>query len=263
MTAFKDHKLSSRTKVLMIADNGAGKTGLLATLANAGHKLRVLDFDNGLDVLASYLTPKGVENVIFETLSDDIANSAATAYMRARTLIYNGWKTESDGDLGHITKWGPDTTLVIDTLSGLSDACLRDVLKKNGKRPQDNPAQADWGTAQREITNLLTYVLGDAVKCNVVVNTHPVLITDESDITRMYPNSCGRGLSTRVGTFFNNVFRIDVKPDGKRVIRTQADHRTTLKSAAPTVLAKEEAFDLAAVFDKIQGQAKTKLETKE
>lgn len=260
MTSLKDHKAGTRTKVLMVAENGAGKTGLLATLANAGKQVRIADFDDGLDILLSYIEPDKIGNVRFETFSDNIAspNDWASSYTRFKNLIYTGWKTQSD-DLGHITTWDSDTVLVIDSLSGLAEAVMRHVMRLSGKRSTDNPSQPDWGAAQREIINLCSYILGSSVKCNVVINTHPVLITDQAEITRMYPNACGRALSTSIGKYFNNVWRIDVKPDGKRVIRTVSDHRSSLKSSAPTVLAKEEDFDLAKVFAKMQGQAQTKL----
>ena len=55
MPALGQHQSSDIVKMLFIGPSGAGKTGALASLASAGYNLRILDMDNGLDVLANVL----------------------------------------------------------------------------------------------------------------------------------------------------------------------------------------------------------------
>ena len=55
MPALSDHQSSQTTKMLFIGDSGSGKTGALASLAAAGYNLRILDVDNGVDILANLL----------------------------------------------------------------------------------------------------------------------------------------------------------------------------------------------------------------
>ena len=50
MASIKNHTSVDVTKLLLVGDSGSGKTASLATLANAGYKLRILDYDNGLDL---------------------------------------------------------------------------------------------------------------------------------------------------------------------------------------------------------------------
>ena len=49
------HTSAIITKMLLIGASGSGKTGALASLAAAGYKLRILDYDNGLDFLMRYM----------------------------------------------------------------------------------------------------------------------------------------------------------------------------------------------------------------
>jgi septum formation inhibitor-activating ATPase MinD len=49
------HQSHRTTKMLNMGDAGSGKTGALASLAKAGQRLVILDFDNGLDILIGLL----------------------------------------------------------------------------------------------------------------------------------------------------------------------------------------------------------------
>jgi len=69
MANISQHKSTSVTKLLLVGDSGSGKTSALASLANAGKKLRILDYDDGLDILSEYLTPEAVSRVSYITLS--------------------------------------------------------------------------------------------------------------------------------------------------------------------------------------------------
>ncbi len=51
MPTLDQHQSAEVVKVLVIADSGAGKSGLIGSLANAGYRCFIADMDNGLDVL--------------------------------------------------------------------------------------------------------------------------------------------------------------------------------------------------------------------
>ena len=55
MPNFKDHPRDQRVKALVCGEPGTGKTGALASLLNADYTVAILDFDNGLDILNSYV----------------------------------------------------------------------------------------------------------------------------------------------------------------------------------------------------------------
>ena len=51
MPILSNHQSSEFTKLLLMGDSKSGKTGSLAPLTRK-YKLRILDYDNGLDALA-------------------------------------------------------------------------------------------------------------------------------------------------------------------------------------------------------------------
>ena len=56
MPLIANHKSSKRTRMLLIGDSGAGKTGSIMSLAAAGFQIRILDLDDGTDILRDYAT---------------------------------------------------------------------------------------------------------------------------------------------------------------------------------------------------------------
>ena len=107
MPMFKDHTVSSRTKLLLVGDSGSGKTGSLASLANAGYNLRIADFDNGLDVLVNYLEPEALDRVHYFTFRDSL--KTASAYNEFVKKL-ESWKDDSV-DFGSVKEWGDKDVL--------------------------------------------------------------------------------------------------------------------------------------------------------
>src|ERR1700756_571809 len=105
MPRLVDHQSADTTKLLFLGDSGAGKTGALASLAGAGYRLRIADFDNGLDVLHNILldakSPYGAqaaENVRYMTLQEErkvvggkLMVVKAIAWQRL-TLLLQNWR---------------------------------------------------------------------------------------------------------------------------------------------------------------------------
>src|SRR6185503_5608465 len=56
MSSILQHQSATTTKLMIVGPSGEGKTGALASLVCAGYKLRILDFDNGIDNLFNLLT---------------------------------------------------------------------------------------------------------------------------------------------------------------------------------------------------------------
>ena len=70
MPPLSKHQSGCATKMLLLGDSGAGKTGALASLAQAGYNLRILDLDSGVDVLRNLLGDNAAANVESVTLTD-------------------------------------------------------------------------------------------------------------------------------------------------------------------------------------------------
>lgn len=253
MTGFANHHAQTRTKLLLVGDSGSGKTAVLATLANAGYKLRILDYDNGLDILGNYLTPEGIKNVDFHTLKDSLTK--ATAYKRGMALLKD-WKTDGGKSLGSVKDWGSDTVLVIDSLSFLGNAMLRNVLQFNGKPLTAQLTQPEWGAANRDMENLLNYLTndeeGEGLSCNLVLTSH-IQNIDSDNASGVYPVVMSKNFSQGVSKYFNTVIRLDRKPnkDGP-YMRTVADHKMMLKNTVPDALPTEMPADLSVVFRAMQ-----------
>ena len=104
MPKFIDHPSDSRVKAIIVADSGVGKTASLASLANAGYHLRILDFDNGLAILRNYVEPDAMDNIHYRTFNTEDPKSPDEA---ARMAVH--WKSTSNfecEDLGPISETG-------------------------------------------------------------------------------------------------------------------------------------------------------------
>jgi hypothetical protein len=247
MTALTDHQSTQVTKLLLIGDSGSGKTGALASLAEAGFNLRILDFDNGLDVLSNILRtrPAGaLERVEFETLTDPMRNvsgrlvpRSATVWQRTAKLLDN-WSIANGAsrDLGPVTTWGPQDVLVIDSLTMLSNAAMNLVLSMNARLGQQ-PHQSDWYVGQQMIEGLLQMLYDEGVGCNVIVISHITYIGDDNGPVHGYPNTLGKALPPKVGRYFNSILQARTTGMGttaKRQILTNTQGFVELKNTAPT-----------------------------
>ena len=215
MPPISAHQSNNTTKLLFVGDSGAGKTGALASLAAAGYKLRIVDTDNGLDVLRSYATepsspyvrqcPTIAENISFVTLTEKmrVLNGRAvpaTATVWPRTLeLLDHWRVKEprapgaapqglatySEDLGKVTSWGPETVLVLDTLTSISQAAFNYHCSMNarlgagyGSNSSTNEWRRDIGAAQTMIENLLQLLADTSIQCNVILNSHITFVMD-------------------------------------------------------------------------------------
>jgi AAA domain-containing protein len=207
MPALSSHQSSTITKLLLVGDSGSGKTGSLASLAQAGFNLRIIDMDSGLDVLANLLANSpALDRVVFETITDKMRNvngrlipAQATAWQRMVGLLTN-WP-----ELGPITSWGANDILVLDSFTMAGNAAMNFVQAMNsnmGKRPQ----QSEWGDAQNHLESLLQMLYDEAVKCNVIVTSHIAFIGEENGaVATGYPMALGKALPPKVGRYFNTI----------------------------------------------------------
>lgn len=251
MPSLADHQSNEYTKLLIEGDSGSGKTGALASLVAAGYKLRILDMDNGLDVLKTMIlhnTPELISNVEFRTLRDKYKSSpdgpviAGTpkAFVDAVKLL-DRWKYTHEGsetDLGSPAEWGPDCILVIDSLTFLSDAAFafREPLAVRGKDGKFD-ARAVYKDAQDAIESVLAFITGEAFRTNVIVTSHIRYIENQDGTRKGYPTSVGSALGPIIPRYFNSVALCQTT-GAKRTIQTVATAMIDLKNPRPFAMAK-------------------------
>jgi hypothetical protein len=273
MPSLSNHQSSETVKLLFVGESGGGKTGALASLASAGYNLRILDMDNGLDVLANVLNdPKSIYDkgatarVEFRTITEKMKNvngklipASATAWPQAIGMLSDWKEPGQTSGLGPVASWTPNDILVIDSLSMLSLAALNFVCSLNARLGQ-RPHQSDWGEGQGLIENLLQMLYSESVRCHVIINCHIKFIEVENGPTRGYPNTLGKALPPVVGRYFNNILMAQTRGSGvsqKRVILTNTSGVVELKNSAPLRIAREYSLEtgLAEYFKATLGTA--------
>lgn len=270
MPSITSHQSATTTKMLYIGNSGAGKTGSLASLAAAGYNLRILDLDNGLDVLKNVLTAENsiydksaAERVQFITVTDPMRMVAGrlipkqpTVWSRTAGLLNNWVDPETKESFGPITSWTPKEILVIDSLSMLSDAAMKFILGMNGRLGQ-RPQQSDWGSAQDLIESLIQMLYDESVKCNVIITSHITYIGPDGDQIG-YPNTLGKALPPKLGRYFNSVLMARSQGQGsglRRKILTNTSGIIELKNTAPNKVKPEYPLEtgLADYFAAVRG----------
>lgn len=266
MTKLVNYQSAQTTKMLFIGNNGSGKTGALAALADAGYNLRIIDTDNGGDVLVNMLTDASSRygkdshtRVDIETLTDPmrlvgtkLVPGKATVWQRAVGLL-TSWKTP-DTDFGAITTWSTQDVLVIDSLTTLSNAAMNFILSMNARLGQQ-PHQSDWYQGQQLIESMIQMLFDVSVKCNVIINCHIKYIGEENGPQQGYPDTLGKALSPKLGSYFNTILM--AKTVGKtRKIFTNTAGMVELKNTAPLRVQAEYPIEtgLADYFKAVRAE---------
>lgn len=234
MPTLENYKAEKPIKMLVIGDSGTGKTGALASLANAGYHLHILDYDNGLDILSTTVKPEFLANVEYETLTEKKKS------VNGR-IIPEGMPKAFTRGLALLTEWGNKYTslndvIVIDSLTFMSDAALEHVQAGAGHLGK-NPEIQEWGLAMNLIEDMLSILYSEDIKCNVIINSHVKYLEDEGTKTiKAQVNTLGSKLPPKVGRYFNHMILATME-GSKRIFRTKASMTMGLKSPNPEKVA--------------------------
>lgn len=238
MPKLSDHQSNEFVKVLLTGDSGSGKSGALASLVGSGYKLRILDMDNGLDPLKTFILkdyPHLIDNVEYRTLRDPRKTTGAgvvidgkpSAWINMMKMLDN-WKYD-DVDLGKPSDFGPDCIVVLDSLTFASDAAFDWAQSMN---PSAKDPRQWFYTAQQQVESFLAAVSSDAFRANVIVSSHVRYTQSEDGRNKGYPNAIGSALGPTIPRYFNHWAQCENKA-GKRTIRTAATNMFDLKNTKP------------------------------
>lgn len=205
-------------KILLIGDQGNGKTGAKAALLAMGYKLRMIDTDRGSKILRSLLidprypyrswmektgidirepgrisvVPVDVDmDVISMSRKDSngrtqsfevLGPTSASAWNKTVKLLKR-WIDPDGTDYGQIYDWGPDTILDFDTMSTLAEVAKYWVQDMNGHLGAivDEHGR-DTGGAQEMIMRLMGTITNSKVVCNVIVTGHIKRVDMSADV---------------------------------------------------------------------------------
>lgn len=270
MPSLKDHQSNTFVKLLLMGDSKSGKTGSLASLVFAGYKLRILDYDNGLDVLKQYIAqrdPSLLGNVEFRTLRDkrkatpvgSVVDGQPRAFVDGIRML-DRWKYD-DVDLGPPSEWGGDVILVIDSLTFMSDAAFdwrEPLVPKSRDGKYDN--RAVYRDAQEAVSQVFATITSELFRTNVIVTSHIRYVENEDGTKKGYPNSVGSALAPTIPRWFNNLFLYRKTAAGKRVVDSVGSAMFDLANAKPFSMPKEMPIEtaLADIFKELKGEPQTK-----
>lgn len=241
MANLANHQSAEFTKLLLIGDPKSGKTGSLASLVK-NYKLRILDYDNGLDGLAQFVrrdNPTMLENVEFRTLRDKMKagpggptiDGNATAFLEGLRML-DHWKYDGV-DLGPPAQWGKDTILVIDSLTFMSRAAFnfREPLTPRS-RDGKYDVRAVYKDSQDAVEDVVALLTSESFRANVIVITHVKYIDNPDGTKKGYPTAVGSALSAQLPAYFNSVALAQTGPGGKRHIQTTSTAMIDLANPA-------------------------------
>lgn len=269
MAAVNEHAQSEFAKILMIGNNGAGKTGSLLSLIRAGYKIRLLDVDNGSEILKNLLRAQMPERFTGEYL--DIETHTDSYVQKGNSLMpqlplkgFSGaMKVLTDWPgLGKPSTWGKDTVLVLDSLTMLGKFIMNHVLSMNGRLGGQAQIQ-DWGQAMDLQENVMAMLYSADFRCHVIVMSHITFVQPEGEVQQYgYPSALGSKLPPKIGSYFNSTLLVDEEGVGsqkKKVILTKTKGLVKCKTSAPGLVKDSYPIETGladyfeAMFGKLEG----------
>lgn len=241
------------TKFFYVGDSSTGKTGSLVSLVAAGYKLRILDMDAGISILSAYVKkqcPDKLANVDVVQFRDKFGmkqdgsvgvTGSPKAFSNAIKTL-DKWPTSDPAVFETPKEFGPDTFLVIDTLTTLGKAAM---AWAEGMNPTAKDPRQWYFGAQQAIENIVAMLMGPDFKTNVIICTHISSRDLEDGMKKGFPASgAGTALGPTLAKYCNTMVLAETSGFGentKRWIKTTPTGYIDLKSAAP--------FAMAAKYD--------------
>ena len=225
MPKASEHQSGQFTKMLLVGESGAGKTGTLLSLLKAGKKVRVIDMDNGLDWLINQLKKKHhelLDNLEYVTLRDALKMGASSQGVVPKLAVPNAYPNavklmEKWEDGTTPAEWGHDYVLVLDSLTFFANAAFR---WKEALNPTVKDPRQIYGAAQDAVEDILELLTSGEFKTNVIVMTHIRWVERQDGTKKAFPSAVGEALSPKIPTYFNNLLLSESSGTGANVKRT-------------------------------------------
>ncbi len=227
MSNLSELATSQYLKVLLWGESGAGKT---CFLSKAPGPIFVMDFDNKVSSLASYLKANAPHRLAEVSYSSYVKNPKFTARpiqrMNAELDMFE--KSIKDGTI-------KVKTIALDSLTTFADELMREIMVSNPgiKRGIDGvPALQDYLVLGMEFKKIIHRLL--ALDLNVVVMAHSSIEKDETTGALkggpLLPGKLAAGLPVVFPEIYrafvevkdgNAIHALQCRHDGKHLTRTQ------------------------------------------
>ena len=216
--------------IMLLGSPGSGKTYSLSTLLEAGLEVfTIVTEPHGLEVLLDAISEKKLPldrfhwRCISPTRPDftslvrmgqlvSISDQGSLASMRPggerstspwieAIKALDSFKCEHCGkEFGSVTKLGPESALVIDSLSGLNTMAMDVTI---GDKVTANPGE--WGIAMRQLDKLILACTSN-LKCLFVLTGHIEKEADEiTGASKIMASSLGKKLAPTLPRYFSEV----------------------------------------------------------
>jgi len=260
MPSLATHSTSQLIRLLNLGDSKSGKSGSLASLAAAGYNLWILDYDNGIDIIANVLRgdKAALARITYESPRDLIVSSGGKPQLKPPIHAYK--------DAGRIlTEWKASEftaqdVLVLDTLTTFSDAAFNEALMLGGRLNQ-RPQLQDYGWCADSVKLFIEMITSPEFPAHVIVNSHVrYFAADEESQTQAkgLPNAKGQEISRVVSRYFNTVVLTRTQgsgPAAKRIISTQPQGVVEVATSSPFTVKPSYPVEtgMASLFADILG----------
>lgn len=249
MAKASDISLSGKSvRALYIGDSGAGKTGSLISLLQAGYNIRMLDLDNNSDSLVrlcQHHDKKLLDQLDIVSVRDKFRASQMTG------LEVSGQPKAWVDALKYLNKWDDGTALqdwdnktifVLDTLTSAGRAAFHWA---KGMNPASKDPRQWYAAAQDSLKTLLELLTSPEFKCHILVLSHIDLVEREDGSMKGYASSLGKALGPQIAKVFPTLIMAETKGSGnnvKRTIMTRPTNLVDLKNPVP--FAMDERYPL-------------------
>jgi hypothetical protein len=264
-------------KIMLEGSSGSGKTHALGTMVDwaskNGKEVFVLFTENGLETLLGYWKDrnlpipdnlhwhstmtkplsmaqlmKAADNVgklsyeAITKMTDADRGGANNAFFKILTACNDFPDDRTGKKFGSPESWGLDKVFMIDSLSELSNACMKMVI---GSKPTAAPP--DYGLAQNNLMNFLR-LCTQSCACTFVMTAHVSREKDEvSGGVKLMTSAIGAAISGTIPQLFSDV--IYTTREGTSFFWDTASASVDVKTRNLPIAAKQ-APDLGRIMDK-------------
>jgi hypothetical protein len=228
---------------------GTAKTGCIASLLNAGYKVRMIDFESNYAPLLQFTDPSALVNLDIQTFQDQyrmdhndhmVPLGRPSSFNDAMRALKEWKYKDEDGtevNLGSSHEWGRDTVIVVDSITANSEAVIRrtEAMANRKMQLQDYGAAVDDQLAFFQALARYNPDKPDYNGYHLVVLGHIQMIgpkeiekkknATEIDLTnqdirmeaaellptRLYPIAATKNFSMKIGKEFSSIVVAEVK----------------------------------------------------